>query len=261
MKIGKIVRISIVFAFLFGLLAGCATTPKGDPQAAEQAIAEAKAAINEATAGGWANDEAANLLKQAEEAYDKKDYTSAADLATKSKQYTAASKAIFDAKAAAAAAEQEGAAWRDTDNLIGQAEQALKDGDTAKAIQLANEARRQAEEAMRQAQAEKARLAAEAAAKEQAAAGPADYTVVRGDSLWRISGKSEIYGNPYQWPLIYKANRSQIKDADLIYPGQTLTIDRNASEADIEAAVRHAKTRGAWSLGVVEDSDRAYLAR
>jgi len=256
MKIGKIVRISIIFAFLLGLLAGCASTPKGDPQAAEQAIAEAKAANNDAVAGGWANDEAANLLKQAEEAYDKKDYTSATDLANKSKQYTAASKAIFDAKAAKT---QAGDAWEDKDNLIGQAEEALAAGDTAKAIQLANQARQLAEEALRQAEAAKA--STETKTEETATGGAGDYTVIRGDSLWRISGKSDIYGNPYQWPLIYKANRSKIKDADLIYPGQLLTIDRNASDADIKAAVRHAKTRGAWSLGVVEDSDRAYLNR
>jgi len=30
---------------------------------------------------------------------------------------------------------------------------------------------------------------------------------------------------------------------------------------EIDAAIRHAKTRGPWSLGVVEDSDRAYLAQ
>jgi len=96
------------------------------------------------------------------------------------------------------------------------------------------------------------------------AAAPAptgSYQVVRGDNLWNISGKSEIYGNPYQWPLIYKANRSKIKDADLIYPGQQLDIDRSASTSDVDAAIAHARTRGAWSLGVVEDSDMAYLAR
>ena len=85
--------------------------------------------------------------------------------------------------------------------------------------------------------------------------------MVRGDSLWGISGMSEIYGNPYQWPLIYKANRDKIKDADLIYPGQQFDIDRNASATAIDAAIQHARTRGAWSLGVVEDSDMAYLAR
>lgn len=88
-----------------------------------------------------------------------------------------------------------------------------------------------------------------------------EYTVVRGDSLWAISAMPSVYGNPYQWPLIYKANSSQIRDADLIYPGQVLGIENNPSATDIDAAVRHAKTRGSWSLGVVEDSDRAYLAQ
>ncbi|HEY0635161.1 MAG TPA: LysM peptidoglycan-binding domain-containing protein [Gammaproteobacteria bacterium] len=249
----------MIFALAFGLLAGCATTPSEEQVAAQQAIEEAKAAVAEAEAGGWPNEQAKSLLQQAEEAFANEDYTAASDLANKSKQHVAASKAIFDAKAAAAAAEAAGSPWRDTENLIGQAEQALSEGDTAKAIQLANEARRQAENALRQAEAEKARLASEAAAATKTGAG--DYTVVRGDSLWHISGKSEVYGNPYQWPLIYKANRSKIKDADLIYPGQQLTIDRNASDADIKAAVNHAKTRGAWSLGVVEESDRAYLSR
>lgn len=258
MKIAKMMRMSAVFALVFGLLAGCATTPSEEQTAAEQAIAEAKAAVAESQAGGWPNAEAENLLKQAEAAYDDKDYPKATELANKSKQYIAASKAIHDAKAAVAAAEAAGSPWRDTENLIGQAEKALSEGDTAKAIQLANEARRQAENALAQASAEKARMATAPAA---AATGAADYTVVRGDSLWHISGKSSVYGNPYQWPLLYKANRSKIKDADLIYPGQQLTVNRNASDADIKAAVRHAKTRGAWSLGVVEESDRAYLGR
>jgi hypothetical protein len=85
------------------------------------------------------------------------------------------------------------------------------------------------------------------------------YLVVRGDSLWTISGKPDIYNNPYQWPLIYKANRDKINDADLIYPGQELEITRGNSQDEIDAAVNHAKTRGAWSLGEVEESDKAYL--
>ncbi len=98
------------------------------------------------------------------------------------------------------------------------------------------------------------------------AAGPVmkandSYNVVRGDHLWGISSKSTIYGNPYQWPLIFKANRDKIKDADLIHPGQVFTINRNASQGDVDAAVRHARTRGAWSLGKVEASDTRYLAQ
>ncbi len=87
------------------------------------------------------------------------------------------------------------------------------------------------------------------------------YTVVRGDCLWCISEQSNIYGNPYKWPLIFKANKDQIRDADLIYPGQALTIDRDASAAAIETAIQHAKTRGAWSVGPVEASDTAFLSR
>ncbi len=88
-----------------------------------------------------------------------------------------------------------------------------------------------------------------------------NYVVVRGDNLWNIAGKSSVYGNPYQWPLIYRDNQDKIKDADLIYPGQNFRVDNNPSAGDVDAAVRHAKTRGAWSIGAVEDSDKAYLSR
>jgi len=87
------------------------------------------------------------------------------------------------------------------------------------------------------------------------------YEVKRGDHLWGIASQPRIYGNPYAWPLIYKSNSAKIKDADLIYPGQNFDINRGASASDIDAAVRHAKTRGAWKLGVTEESDKAYLSR
>lgn len=89
---------------------------------------------------------------------------------------------------------------------------------------------------------------------------PANYEVQRGDHLWGIASQPRIYGNPYAWPLIYKTNSAKIKDADVIHPGQNLDINRTASAGDFDAAVRHAKTRGAWSLGVTEDSDKRYLA-
>jgi nucleoid-associated protein YgaU len=85
------------------------------------------------------------------------------------------------------------------------------------------------------------------------------YTVVAGDNLWAISSFRVIYGNPYMWPLIYKANVDQIKDADLIHPGQVLRIERDSSASSIEAAIQHARTRGAWSIGVVEQTDVDYL--
>ena len=87
------------------------------------------------------------------------------------------------------------------------------------------------------------------------------YMVQRGDCLWCISGKSSVYGNPFKWPLIFKANKNQIRDADLIYPGQALSIDREASASAIKAAIQHAKTRGAWSVGPIEEKDTDYLSR
>ena len=48
------------------------------------------------------------------------------------------------------------------------------------------------------------------------------YTVVKGDSLSKIAKRE--YGDANKWRTIYEANRSLIKDPDLIYPGQLLSI-------------------------------------
>lgn len=219
MTMRTIVRLFAAAALAFGLLTGCATTGDEDNGmlAAEQAIAEAKAA-----------------------------------------------------SAVAKAADNE---WRDTGKLIEAAEKALADGNSDEALRLANEATAQARAAKAQADAENAKFlnsmsdsdkaALESAeARSRAAgsmAGSDTYTVERGDHLWGISGRDSVYGDSYQWPLIYKANRDQIKDADLIYPNQVLDIDRNASSDEIDAAIEHARTRGAWSVGDVERSDLDYL--
>lgn len=48
------------------------------------------------------------------------------------------------------------------------------------------------------------------------------YTVKSGDCLWNIAKK--YYGNGAQYTKIYNANKSKIKNPNLIYPGQVLTI-------------------------------------
>jgi nucleoid-associated protein YgaU len=48
------------------------------------------------------------------------------------------------------------------------------------------------------------------------------YTVVKGDSLSKIA--KQFYGNAGQWKKIYEANKDQIKNPDVIYPGQTFRI-------------------------------------
>ena len=50
------------------------------------------------------------------------------------------------------------------------------------------------------------------------------YKVNRGDYLWRIAKKPDVYNNPFQWIRIYTKNRDLIKDPDLIFPGQEFKI-------------------------------------
>lgn len=56
------------------------------------------------------------------------------------------------------------------------------------------------------------------------------YTVVKGDCLWNIAKKKEHYDNPFAWPIIYKANRDQIKNPDLIFPKQNFKIPNLSDE-------------------------------
>ena len=124
-----------------------------------------------------------------------------------------AEQAIADAKAANADAKAINAEWRDTGKLIDQAEEKLAAGDTASAIALANEAEAQARAAIAQAEAENKKFlnsAAESAISDSSSSSGipegrvGSYSVVRGDNLWNISGKDEVYADPYQWPLIYR---------------------------------------------------------
>lgn len=48
------------------------------------------------------------------------------------------------------------------------------------------------------------------------------------DCLWNIAKKPKIYDNPFLWPKIWQGNRDEIKDPDIIYPGQKLRIPPKA---------------------------------
>ena len=50
----------------------------------------------------------------------------------------------------------------------------------------------------------------------------ATHKVIRRDTLWDISKK--YYKTPWLWPNIWRANKLEIKDPDLIYPGQQFKI-------------------------------------
>lgn len=54
------------------------------------------------------------------------------------------------------------------------------------------------------------------------------------DCLWNIAGKEQIYNDPFMWPKIWQANTDKIRNPDLIYPGQVLTIPPAGPKTDEE---------------------------
>jgi nucleoid-associated protein YgaU len=52
--------------------------------------------------------------------------------------------------------------------------------------------------------------------------GEAQIVVQPGNSLWRLARRT--YGEGLQYSVIYEANKDRVRDPDLIYPGQVLTL-------------------------------------
>ncbi len=67
------------------------------------------------------------------------------------------------------------------------------------------------------------------------------YEVKPGQSLADIAALPEVYGDRLLWPLIYRANRDQIKTPSEISPGQLLDIPRDKSREELEAAQQEAR--------------------
>jgi hypothetical protein len=62
------------------------------------------------------------------------------------------------------------------------------------------------------------------------------YTVENRDTLWGIAGKSDIYSDSFQWPLLFKVNRDQIADPDLIHPKQEFSIKKDVTTEEVATA-------------------------
>lgn len=82
---------------------------------------------------------------------------------------------------------------------------------------------------------------------------PDRYTVVRGDTLWDISGR--FLRHPWQWPEVWQVN-PQIRNPHLIYPGDVvylydcngrpcLGLERGQGEVRLSPEVRRVPVREA----------------
>lgn len=88
---------------------------------------------------------------------------------------------------------------------------------------------------------------------------PETYTVVRGDTLWDISGK--FLAKPWKWPEIWQVN-PQVQNPHLIYPGDVLrltwvdgqpriTLDRGASRGTIKLSPKVRSTPMAEAIPTI----------
>jgi hypothetical protein len=89
--------------------------------------------------------------------------------------------------------------------------------------------------------AETAELAAHARRVEFERMFPSTYTVKRNETLVDIARRSEVFNDQFMWPLLYKANRDQIRDPKVVFPGQVLAIPRDITYEDIIEARKMAE--------------------
>jgi LysM repeat protein len=231
-----------------GIAVGCAThkvqpvaapAPTGPNAATTQAIADAQAVINGAQAPCTDTGDASQLLTQAQAAGQAGDNDKAQQLAAQAKQDAeTAINNCYMSHARDLLAQAQGFT-----NLNSDQQNRLNQGQT----DINNSQGKPAYDVL-------AALVAELQAAKST------YTVMHGDSLWRIAGKSEVYGNSMEWPLIFKNNADTIKHADLIYPKQDLNVVSNPLKTDVDSATWYAQHRGAWKNHKADKRDRRWLS-
>ena len=207
---------------------------------AKEDIAAAKEAKAEVLAPDLMNSAEANL-ELAKKAFEAKDWQKALELAKKaSDDANEAMKMLEMAKKAA--------------ELIEQAKTEIKEAEKMGAAKLAAELLKSAKDNLEKAVksnlekdfikaidfASKAIDDAKAAKAACQTNPKGDYQVKKGDNLWNISKKSSTYNDPFLWPLIYKANRGQINDPDLIYPKQNFILPPS-DDMNRETAIKDAR--------------------
>lgn len=73
------------------------------------------------------------------------------------------------------------------------------------------------------------------------------YTVRKGDTLWSIASKPAVLDDPFRWPVLFKQNRDQIQDPDLIEVQQDLAFGAPTDSQAIQKAIQEAKDTPPYS--------------
>jgi nucleoid-associated protein YgaU len=219
---------SLIVFTVAALICSCAKPPQMEMDAAQYMVNRArdKQAMEYAPTEYQAADTA---LSDARRAMDKADYRGARE----SLDY-----ALIHARRAVELAEE------------GQAKRAAEEAERAKEQESANKAAQlKAREAEPTAKKPAPTPPPKPTPKPQQKATPAtSYSVKEGETLWTISAQSQVYGDGLLWPLLYQANRDQIKDPRQIFPGQVLNIRRDMTEKDLEEARQKARESDIFPL-------------
>jgi nucleoid-associated protein YgaU len=78
------------------------------------------------------------------------------------------------------------------------------------------------------------------------------HKVGKGESLWIISGRQDIYANPWLWPLIWQANRDTVKNPGSVRAGQTLKIRSTPTIDEVVNAVNFAHQHSGTTINIGE---------
>lgn len=83
---------------------------------------------------------------------------------------------------------------------------------------------------------------------------PARYTAKAGDTLRKIAGRPEIYGDPNMWPILQEANADKLGSSMRVNKGVVLKIPRDVSTEQIDMA--HEKARQVAAASKMSEEPR-----